>query len=59
MINKTEWNRMMEGKLYNPYKVGDNSFEKHYMLQILSVCTVQTVLHKALCEHQNPPPELS
>ena len=23
MINKTEWNRMMEGKLYNPYKVGD------------------------------------
>ena len=28
MINKTEWNRMMEGKLYNPYKVGDNSFEK-------------------------------
>ena len=19
MINKTEWNRMMEGKLYNPY----------------------------------------
>ena len=21
MINKTEWNRMMEGKLYNPYKL--------------------------------------
>lgn len=22
-----EWNRMMEGKLYNPYKVGDDSWE--------------------------------
>lgn len=27
MINKKEWNRMIVGKLYNPYKVGDNSFE--------------------------------
>ncbi len=24
MINKKEWNRMMEGKLYNPYKVGSD-----------------------------------
>lgn len=27
MINKTEWNRMIAGKLYNPYKIGDYSFE--------------------------------
>ncbi len=33
MINKTEWNRMMEGKLYNPYKVGDNSFENVHAAQ--------------------------
>ena len=33
MINKTEWNRMMEGKLYNPYKVGDNSFENVHEAQ--------------------------
>ena len=33
MINKTEWNRMMEGKLYNPYKVGDNSFKNVHAAQ--------------------------
>ena len=33
MINKMEWNRMMEGKLYNPYKVGDNSFENVHAAQ--------------------------
>ena len=33
MINKMEWNRMMEGKLYNPYKVGDNSFENVHVAQ--------------------------
>ena len=27
MINKTEWDRMIQGKLYNPYKVGGNTFE--------------------------------
>lgn len=27
MVNKTEWNRMIAGKLYNPYKIGDYSFE--------------------------------
>ena len=24
MKSEIEWNQMMEGKLYNPYKVGDN-----------------------------------
>lgn len=28
MKSELEWNRMMEGKLYNPYKVGDDSWEK-------------------------------
>lgn len=27
MKSTIEWNRMMEGKLYNPYKVGDSSWE--------------------------------
>lgn len=27
MVNKTEWNRMIAGKLYNPYKIDDYSFE--------------------------------
>lgn len=27
MKSEIEWNQMMEGKLYNPYKVGDNSWE--------------------------------
>ncbi len=27
MINKKEWNRMIAEKLYNPYKVGGDSFE--------------------------------
>ena len=34
MINKTEWNRMMEGKLYNPYKVGGNSFENVHAIPL-------------------------
>lgn len=26
MVNKTEWNKMIAGKIYNPYKVDDSSF---------------------------------
>lgn len=33
MIDKNEWNRMIFGKLYNPYKVGDDSFEKVHAAQ--------------------------
>lgn len=33
MINKVEWNRMLAGELYNPYKVGDNTFETVHMAQ--------------------------
>ena len=35
MINKTEWNRMMEGKLYNPYKVGDLSLIHIYSVKFI------------------------
>ena len=27
MINKEEWDRMIAGKLYNPYSVGVNFFD--------------------------------
>ena len=27
MKSEIEWNQMMEGKLYNPYKVRDNNWE--------------------------------
>ena len=33
MINKTEWDRMIQGKLYNPYKVGGNTFETVHAAQ--------------------------
>lgn len=28
MINKKEWDKMIDGKLYDPYKVGDDTYEK-------------------------------
>ena len=28
-----EWNRMMAGKLYSPYRVGDDSWEKVHVAQ--------------------------
>ena len=31
--NEFEWNRMMEGKLYSPCKVGDDSWEKVHIAQ--------------------------
>ena len=31
--NEFEWNRMMAGKLYSPYKVGDDSWEKVHIAQ--------------------------
>ena len=45
MINKTEWNRMMEGKLYNPYKVGDHSFENVHAAQKKFNVTLQEFPH--------------
>lgn len=33
MINEMEWKRMIAGKLYHPYKVGDHSFEKVHEAQ--------------------------
>lgn len=33
MISEYEWNRMMNQKLYNPYKVGDDSFDKVHAAQ--------------------------
>ena len=31
--NEFEWNRMMAGKLYSPYKVGDDSWGKVHIAQ--------------------------
>ena len=33
MINKKEWERMISGKLYHPYSVGVNTFEKVHLVQ--------------------------
>lgn len=33
MINENEWNRMINQKLYNPYKVGGDSFERVHAAQ--------------------------
>ncbi len=33
MINKVEWDRMIAGELYNPYKVGDHTFETIHIAQ--------------------------
>lgn len=33
MISKTEWNRMIGQKLYSPFKVGDDSWEKVHVAQ--------------------------
>jgi len=33
MINKKEWERMISGKLYHPYSVGVNTFEKVHLAQ--------------------------
>ena len=33
MINEYEWNRMMDGKLYSPFRVGDDSFERVHAAQ--------------------------
>lgn len=33
IINKKEWERMISGKLYHPYSVGVNTFEKVHLVQ--------------------------
>lgn len=33
MINKEEWDRMIAGKLYNPYSVGVNFFDTVHIEQ--------------------------
>lgn len=33
MVNKIEWDRMMAQKLYNPHKVGGNTFETVHLAQ--------------------------
>ena len=33
MVNKKEWDRMITGKLYHPYSVGVNTFEKVHIAQ--------------------------
>ena len=49
MIDKTKWNRMMEGKLYNPYKAGDHSFENvHAAQKKFNESEYQVLLNKVL-----------
>lgn len=33
MVNKKQWDRMIAGKLYHPYSVGVNTFEKVHIAQ--------------------------
>ena len=33
MTNTIEWDRMIAGELYNPYRVGDHSFSKVHAAQ--------------------------
>ena len=35
MTNKVEWDRMIAGELYNPYRVGDHSFSRVHAAQKL------------------------
>ena len=35
MTNKVEWDRMIAGELYNPYRVGDDSFSRVHAAQKL------------------------